>query len=337
MSVLLIFLTSLAGDMLPSWAVPLDDLAFIRLCIKGTAQEVEAAIKAGANINAVIPTNQTPLNRAIENPDLDVITVLIRNGADVNAKGENGETLLMKVTSSISNPWTIAGVRKPTLEVIEVLVKNGADINARDNRGRTAFMKAAEWQPTPNIELINVFLKNGADINAKDNDGKTALINAIGYALFPDHNLEVITFLLNNGADATIKDNEGYMAIAYARGNIKNINTDVFRRLQNLSNSVSAAVDPKSALIGQWTLSESNLSRNSVAQTIEFFEDGVGIAEGQGRAVSFTWRIDADGRLILISPAGSAQIYSIVISGSTLVLEGNTNYGQERSIYLKRR
>ena len=70
------------------------DEYFLQLCESGTAQEVEAAIKDGAN---------------------------------VNAKDENGETALMYAARSNRNP-----------EVVSVLLENGANASIKDNQGRNA-------------------------------------------------------------------------------------------------------------------------------------------------------------------------------------------------------
>ncbi|MDR0305023.1 MAG: hypothetical protein LBH98_09715 [Chitinispirillales bacterium] len=99
----------------------------------------------------------------------------------------------------------------------------------------------------------------------------------------------------------------------------------------------------KLLLAGQWNTVESNLDKDLICDRVEFFNDGTGVSEwnnlrGVGAwAESFTWKIGADGRLIMMAPNGMAQIYSIVeISKSTLVLEGNVpGYGNVREKYSK--
>ncbi|MDR2555229.1 MAG: fibrobacter succinogenes major paralogous domain-containing protein [Fibromonadaceae bacterium] len=103
--------------------------------------------------------------------------------------------------------------------------------------------------------------------------------------------------------------------------------------------------DTQSLLIGQWEVVESSLDDIILSSGAkeEYFADGTGISEvnietlGQV-TVSFTWKIDSEGRLVIVSQ-DIAQIYTIVeISKSALVLEGDIpNYGKMRTKYSKRK
>ena len=95
----------------------------------GTPEEVEKAIKAGADVNERAPEGITPLMAAAQdNTNPEIIDVLIKAGADVNEKDSLGRTPLMFAASNNENP-----------EVIKVLLKYGADIKLRDNEGHNAF------------------------------------------------------------------------------------------------------------------------------------------------------------------------------------------------------
>jgi ankyrin repeat protein len=65
-----------------------------------------------------------------DNPEL--VSLLLKNGADVNAKNGYGVTILM--VASIGN----------SPEVVSLLLENGADINARSNDGRTVLEYASD-------------------------------------------------------------------------------------------------------------------------------------------------------------------------------------------------
>jgi len=209
-------------------AKKIDDEAFIELCKTGTPQEVEVAIKAGADVNAKGKdkdgvTGVTALmNAAQYNSNPEVISSLIKAGADVNAKNQTGGTALIRAALGNKNP-----------EVTASLVKAGADVNAKNNYGWTAFINAAEEN---NTEVITVLINAGADVNAKNNDGFTSLMNAARY----NSNPEVITVLLKAGADVKLKDKNEKMAINYARDNKALINTAAFKELETLSSSGAA-------------------------------------------------------------------------------------------------
>lgn len=92
---------------------------------------------------------RTALMIAAQVGHTDVISVLLKNKADVNAKTNvNGQTALI---SAISGGHT---------DVVSLLIENGADVNAEDNDGWTASMFAAQNGHT---EVVSVLLKNGAD------------------------------------------------------------------------------------------------------------------------------------------------------------------------------
>ena len=63
---------------------------------------------------------------AARKPGLDIIKLLLENGAALNAKNRDGATALM---SASANGY---------MEVVKFLLEQGIDINARDNGGMSA-------------------------------------------------------------------------------------------------------------------------------------------------------------------------------------------------------
>lgn len=99
-------------------------------------------------------------------PDItygEIIKTLIAQGADVNAKANNGVTALMRAS------WKGHG------EIVKILIAQGANVNAKTNSGATALMMASR---KGHIEIVKILLANSVDVNAKDNDGYTALTMA---------------------------------------------------------------------------------------------------------------------------------------------------------------
>ena len=90
----------------------------------------------------------------------DTAQVLLKAGADVDAKNVLGETALHRAAS---NGHT---------ETVEILLKAGADVNVEDDKSYTPLMGAAAANQT---ETVRALLKEGADVNARDKDGDTAL------------------------------------------------------------------------------------------------------------------------------------------------------------------
>ena len=96
----------------------------------GTLELVELLLKAGANPTAVDLNNRTPLHYASCNRSdktFAIIETLIRNGVNVNAKNQWGET-----------PLPISARHSQyNLRPLKALLVLGADIQSLDDEGRT--------------------------------------------------------------------------------------------------------------------------------------------------------------------------------------------------------
>ena len=121
--------------------------------------------------------------------NLEVVQWLVEHGADVNAKDNDGCTVLH------------SAVENGNLDVINYLVKHGADINAKDYYGRSILHYTASRVKMNNLllytslgfglakplkqheELIQWLVDRGQDINAKDNYGMTILHYACEYGI----------------------------------------------------------------------------------------------------------------------------------------------------------
>lgn len=97
------------------------------------------------------------------NSDPNVIAILIKNGADVNARAAGGCTPLMFASNNNSEP-----------AIIEALIKNGADVNTRSYMPDMTPLMFASWFGSE-PKVIEMLLKHGADVNARTREGKTAL------------------------------------------------------------------------------------------------------------------------------------------------------------------
>src|SRR5689334_2838325 len=117
------------------------------------------------------------LNRAALNGQLEVVKLLLENGANVNGQGKNGNTPLNCAIENL-NP-----------ELIKYLLENGANVNARDESGVTPLHLAIDIEAeharslydngdldsSPSIRITNILIDAGADVNAKTQKGETPL------------------------------------------------------------------------------------------------------------------------------------------------------------------
>ncbi len=161
---------------------------------------VELLLKNGANIEAKDDKERTPLMYASSSNAKEVVEVLLKNGANIEAKVSNGWTPLFfpLITNS------------KEVEVVDVLLKNGANIEARDIYGTTPLLYASSHNAK---EISELLIKNGADIEAKDILGYTPLMEAV-----QNKSEDIINLLLNNGANFYAKDISGRQVLDLAQG-----------------------------------------------------------------------------------------------------------------------
>lgn len=168
----------------------MSDKEFMKLCRSGTAAEVEEAIMNGANVNA--KENgfyKTSLMEATYYGKADIAEVLLKHGADVNAR------------SADSRGWTALmwAAIQGQAEVAEVLLKYGADINTKAAKdGYTALMFSVTrgiGTKKARMDTIKVLLNYGADVNIRNKNGQTALTLAKRYG-----RREWVNLLLSYGA-----------------------------------------------------------------------------------------------------------------------------------------
>jgi ankyrin repeat protein len=153
--------------------------------MSGNLKEVKCLVEAGVEINAR-KNHLTPLMFAALQGGAQITEYLIKQGADVNARNDIGQTALMIAA---------LGGHKA---IIDQLVLAGADVRAVDKDNLNAVAWAASRGDFP--EVISLLVVYGTDYNARDAAGLTALMRAamLGHA-------DSAAMLLTVGADETIK------------------------------------------------------------------------------------------------------------------------------------
>lgn len=90
----------------------------------------------------------TPLMMTAYLGRMEMVKILVENGADVNAKNFKGTSVLMYAKSSVS--------KTGKLDILKYLISNGALVDDQDNEGKSLINYALE---EGNFEVVN-FLKN---------------------------------------------------------------------------------------------------------------------------------------------------------------------------------
>ena len=188
---------------------------------------IKLLIEYGAQVNAQNEFETTPLVRACYWTDrTDIVKVLLDAGADINKSGAYGNDYQ---EYGGGNALSACGGWKP--EILDMLLKAGADINQND--GELLFSAVIHGG---SIEVIERLVKRGADVNSSREDDWTVLMEACKENRIyhvPDVP-RLVNLLLDLGADPN-KTCKGMYALNYARQNEKLRETEVLKRLEELT------------------------------------------------------------------------------------------------------
>jgi ankyrin repeat protein len=158
------------------------------------------------------------LRSAVREGDLPVVQALLDGGADVNAKDENGTTVLMHA------------VLDADIGVVKLLLSKGADVNAQNKKGATALLWALHDPDKVKLLLdhgaripeeavfvaasisggsrtLKLLANRGADLRASKG-GFTPL-----GAATRSGDLDTIRFLIDQGADVGARTRTGFTAL----------------------------------------------------------------------------------------------------------------------------
>jgi ankyrin repeat protein len=121
--------------------------------IHGKIKEAKFLIANGADVNLLGLVDSrgaewSPLTSAAKEDHLDMLELLLSNGANLEATNNEGDTALM-ITA-----------KRPRPKSIKFFISKGARVNARGPRGHTALIYAAYNGMTENLKLL---LSSGAD------------------------------------------------------------------------------------------------------------------------------------------------------------------------------
>ena len=221
------------GEMLRTAQRARNDVAFLRLCAKGAAEDVRQALEFGANIGAQDAQNVTTLMYAArDNANPEVMNALLMAATKFKEKGlwQKGKSKLGFKTVDINDgnkegiTALMYAVENNSPDVVRMLLAGGADANVKNKQGITALMFAVE-KSSP--DMVQVLLDAEADVNEQDKTGRTVLMFAVERVCNP----EVVEKLLKAGANIDAMDKGGMTALMWAETE-KSCSEEVMKLLQ---------------------------------------------------------------------------------------------------------
>jgi hypothetical protein len=161
----------------------------------GRVAEVESLLASGTGADSTLERSRelplcigaTPLHVAVANGRREIVPLLLRQGADVNARTIRSVTPLHKA------------VEYP--ELIDLFVDAGADVNAKDSFARTPLHWAVRANQPRSVQRL---LTLGSSLQAVDCDRETPLHHAAR-----GRHLGIASILLAAGAEIDARGNYG--------------------------------------------------------------------------------------------------------------------------------
>lgn len=204
-----IFVTICLLCVSPVIAGPLHDAARM-----GDLNKIKQLINEGGDVNAKAGHyGITPLYSAarsdasclgysctispgVKEGQVEIVELLIKHGAEVNAKLRDGSTALY--AAAICN----------AVDVAQLLIDSGADLNHRSNQ-YTALEIASHRGP----DVAVLMIKKGARVNTFDYYTKESPLHTAAKCGFQ----ELVKALLQHGADVNVKDMRGLTPLDRAK------------------------------------------------------------------------------------------------------------------------
>jgi ankyrin repeat protein len=164
---------------------------FEAACKTGNAEAVRAYVALGIKLESHTDiSGETPLIRAAEGNQGEVVRILAKAGVDLQGRDGGGDTAIMTAVN-----WT-------TPDALRALLEVGADPNVPDNYENYPLVKALSED---NQELIDILLEGGASVNA----GAATQDSALQWCLREQNHDRLRELLAREGADVNQTTGKG--------------------------------------------------------------------------------------------------------------------------------
>jgi beta-lactamase regulating signal transducer with metallopeptidase domain len=128
------------------------DRALVEAADEGNLREVGELLEAGANVNAAVAGDGSPLIAAARNGHAEIVRLLLDRGADANLTvAGDGAALIM-------------AAREGHVDVVQLLLDRGAVVDLMVTSDENALIQASG---AGHLEVVRLLVVRGADVNAR--------------------------------------------------------------------------------------------------------------------------------------------------------------------------
>ncbi|KAI3605795.1 multiple ankyrin repeats single kh domain [Moniliophthora roreri] len=199
-----------------------DTTLFKNAILTEKMEVIQVLVEKGVDVNVKVEDQEnrtiTALQLASYKEDVRLVTMLLNNGADPNAKGNKygtaleitlraGKVNIMKLlvekganmNVQVGEDGTALQVAllEGKLDIVELLLERGADPNVQGGQYGTA-LQAASLQG--NLDIVKLLVEKGADMNVQGGEYGTALQAALSAG-----NLDIVKLLVEKGANPNVQ------------------------------------------------------------------------------------------------------------------------------------
>jgi ankyrin repeat protein len=219
-----------------------------RAIARGELDILTLIIQAGADIDRKGHYGLTPLMDACTRPHpntCEIMKLLLRHGADPNATDDGGDNLPMRILAGHS------GKREELDTIVPLLLDHGLDVNAKNRFGKTLLQLACWWG---RLNLVQLLIQRGASIH-KDDRALGALLVEVteggNRPVVPGQHKEIVRLLIENGADVDTTNGSGDTVLMFAckQGHV-DLADFLLKKGADINRMNSHALDGQTALMG---------------------------------------------------------------------------------------
>ncbi|WP_241191462.1 ankyrin repeat domain-containing protein [Deinococcus psychrotolerans] len=169
----------------------------------GDLARIQAALNAGASVNASDSGRRTALTWAAKGDHVSVARALIAAGADPDLQDDqrNNALLITGETGSVA--------------MLREVLRAKPDLTRTNRYGGTALIPAADRGHLPYVRELLATTK--INVNHVNNLGWTALLEAVILGDGGPTHTEIVRELLSHGADRSLGDKNGVTPLQHAR------------------------------------------------------------------------------------------------------------------------